>query len=391
LLSRDRLAGLATELLESPVTDLRNRARAAMALIFVGDALSMPVHWFYRQGDILKQFPPAGIRGFEAAPEVHPGSIMALHSTGRGGRGRQAPQEAVVGQLILKDKASYWNRPNIHYHHGLPAGENTLNAWCARWMMNWLRQQDIHHLSVERWLAHYVDQMTADPASHPDTYAESYHREFFANVRLGKPLLECGGHTHDTPSMGGLVIIAPLAMALLTVKSVDETSEVCRAFVYATHPDALLMQVVDAYVQLIDQLLNQREVDVKAAILDAAAVLANGNIARLIPDGEIADKKILALVAQDTEVIGRTYSPACYITDSWPGVCYLAARYAVAPETGLLVNTNLGGENAHRGSVLGCLLGLLSGQTTAFYPQLHRYDALQPDIQAWCDTFYPAG
>jgi len=112
----------------------------------------MPVHWYYRQSDILMRFPPSGIAGFEAAPKVHPSSIMSLHSTGRGGRGGQSAEDAVVGNLILKNKAEYWNKPNVHYHHGMPAGENTLNTWCARWMMNWLVEQTDEVPQLQGWL-----------------------------------------------------------------------------------------------------------------------------------------------------------------------------------------------------------------------------------------------
>ena len=86
----------------------------------------MPVHWFYNPGNILTAFPPHGIQRMEAAPEVHPSSIMSLHSTTRGGRGSQdrKDQKEVVGDVILKGRRHLWGRPNGHYHHGMQAGEN---------------------------------------------------------------------------------------------------------------------------------------------------------------------------------------------------------------------------------------------------------------------------
>ena len=38
----------------------------------------------------------------------------------------------IVGDVILIGKRKFWNQPNQHYHHGMRAGENTLNAHCAR-------------------------------------------------------------------------------------------------------------------------------------------------------------------------------------------------------------------------------------------------------------------
>ncbi len=63
----------------------------------------------------------------------------------------------------------------------------------------------------------------------------------------------------------------------------------------------------------------------------------------------------------DREVIGGLLSPACYIDQSFPAVLYLAARYADDFEAAMVSNTNLGGDNCHRGAVLGALLGAALG------------------------------
>ena len=104
-----------------------------MRSLYVGDSLAMPVHWYYNPMDILKDF-PGGIQKLEDAPSVHPSSIMSLHSTAGGGRRTKAdiPGRAIVGEVILKGKGSFWSLPNQHYHQGMKAGENTLNAHCAR-------------------------------------------------------------------------------------------------------------------------------------------------------------------------------------------------------------------------------------------------------------------
>jgi ADP-ribosylglycohydrolase len=60
-------------------------------------------------------------------------------------------------------------------------------------------------------------------------------------------------------------------------------------------------------------------------------------------------------------VIGPRLSTACYVEDSVPAVVYLALKYHDDPEQALIVNTNLGGDNAARGSVLGALLGASCG------------------------------
>lgn len=63
----------------------------------------------------------------------------------------------------------------------------------------------------------------------------------------------------------------------------------------------------------------------------------------------------------DQLVIGQRFSTACYVEDAVPAVIYLALKYHHRPEKALIVNTNLGGDNAGRGAVLGAILGAAHG------------------------------
>lgn len=63
----------------------------------------------------------------------------------------------------------------------------------------------------------------------------------------------------------------------------------------------------------------------------------------------------------DHRVIGGLLSPACYIDQSFPAVLYLAARYPDDFEAALIANTNVGGDNCHRGAILGAILGAALG------------------------------
>ena len=54
-------------------------------------------------------------------------------------------------------------------------------------------------------------------------------------------------------------------------------------------------------------------------------------------------------------------SPACYIQDAFPAALYLAWKYAKDFSGGIIANANLGGDNCHRGAVVGSLLGAANG------------------------------
>jgi len=337
-------------------------AQAALLGLFTGDALAMPVHWYYRPSDILRSFPPRGITRMEAAPERHPSSIMSLHSTTAAGRsaratpqwGRSAKPPQIVGDVILKGRAHHWGVAGTHYHHGMQAGENTLNTWCARWLIEHLSEAGAYR--CEDWFSVYEERVS-----------------------------------HDTPSMGALVTVLPVVLALLPTLSLGEVQAICRQHVAVTHPDDQLLRVVDAYVALIDSLLSigcdntldetSRSSAQRDALVQAAGAIRGTRLGEMLA---AADKRPVG----DAEVVGGRYSLACYIDDSWPSVCWLAARHGQDPHKAQIINANLGGENAHRGAVLGSLSGLMSGKpSTALVLQLHRQDDIETLVGAFVQRF----
>jgi ADP-ribosylglycohydrolase len=345
----------------------------------------MPVHWYYNTADIERAF-PGGIKDLEAAPEFHPSSIMSLHSTRRGGRSGQdrgqPDSPEIIGSVILKGRRHLWGQANRHYHHGMQAGDNTLNAHCARVLMRSIIE-NAGRYSRDNFLQSYIEFMTADPPLHRDTYAESYHRGFFANLVAGKPPHECGARTHDTPSMGGLVTIGPLAISeLLHGTALATVQATCREHLFLTHPDETLGRICDGYVALVAGLL-LREADESPDrhLLEAARTTMGIDLAQMAERART-----------DREIVGGRYSTACYISDSWPSLLFLAFKYRNDLEAALLANTNLGGENAHRGAVLGGIVGLSCGNTVDdWFERLVDHQAIQAEIAAVLSPFCMTG
>ena len=193
----------------SPALDaslLSSRVRGLYAGMMMADALSMPVHWYYSTAQLDNDFPPP-LSEFSAPKSRHPGSIMALSATGGAGRGSQAG--SIIGDVINHGKKQYWGVPGVHYHRGLAAGANTLNALVARLLARTLVREGRE--DGDAFLGDYVKFMTT-PGSHDDTFAESYHRIFFANYAAGKPPRACAGDDgHNIASAGALVLLPPVA------------------------------------------------------------------------------------------------------------------------------------------------------------------------------------
>lgn len=342
---------------------IKSRATAALQLIYVADALSMPVHWFYNPQDIYKVF-PKGIQQFEAAPKQHPHDFLSLPP---------ATAKQIVGDVILKDKKKFWGIPNQHVHQGMNAGENTLNAHCTRLVTRTLAETAGHY-NIENFLDNYIAFMTADVPQHPDTYAESYHRGFFTHLEQGLPRTQCGLVADGTASVGGLVTIAPIAISeLLLNRNVQRVQTICREHLHLTHPDDKLAKVCDAYVELIDALLfRDLNEDAKQLIAKTAQASAQLDLEKL------CEKNL-----DDNEVIGTVYAKSCGIENSWPSLLYLAYKYNQQPKAALLANTNVGGENCHRGSVLGVIMGLCNADgLDALFSQLVNAKGITQEINA---------
>ena len=135
---------------------------------------------------------------------------MSLSSTGGAGRGSQSG--SIIGDVINHGKKHLWGKRGTHYHHGMMAGENTLNAVCARVLIRSITGNGGKY-SKSKWLENYVSFMTT-PGSHNDTYAETYHRIFFQNWSKGTSLEMCAGDdSHNVETVGGLVGIPPVVLA----------------------------------------------------------------------------------------------------------------------------------------------------------------------------------
>jgi ADP-ribosyl-[dinitrogen reductase] hydrolase len=324
-----------------------DRMRGALWGMFIGDALAMPVHWYYSISILWQDF--GNIQDYQAPKAHHPNSIMALANTGKAGRGSQ--EGDIVGSVILKGKKQHWGQANRHYHQGMQAGDNTLNLLCARVLIRSLNA--VGHYDSADFLHQYIGFMT-EPDRHNDTYAESYHRDFFANYAQGIAPENCAGaEGHDTASIGGLVSLPLVILASMRDGNLASTNKAALTHQRLTHRSALLERHTLELSKLMVHIFNDINPDIEQLACEAANQL-----------GFPADKVIESVrrnQSADHEVIGGLLSPACYIDQSFPSTLYLAARYHNNFEAALIANTNVGGDNCHRGAVLGAILGASLG------------------------------
>jgi ADP-ribosyl-[dinitrogen reductase] hydrolase len=314
---------------KKPISD-ESRCRGALYGLFIGDALAMPVHWYYDTLALQRDY--GHVTSYVAPRNPHPDSILW--------RSSYSPLSEKAE--ILHDQAQYWGRRGIHYHQFLEAGENTLNLKLCALLIESLNAN--RGYSSEDYLRRYIAYMTT-PGNHRDTYVEEYHRHFFTNYAQGKPAHQCGV---TEKHIGGLVGLVPIVIYYRA--SPARAREAALEHLSLTHLGQKMAMAADVLVQLLLEVLSGKPL--REVLLHQIGDQKNPLYGH--PYGEW-------LAESDEKVVGRRLSTACYVEDSVPSVLYLALKYHDQPEQGLIVNTNLGGDNVHRGAVLGAILGAANG------------------------------
>ena len=357
-----------------------DRIRGLLWGLFVGDSLAMPVHWYYDISALAKDF--GQIRDYQAPKSHHPNSIMSLANTAKAGRGSQDGD--IVGDVILKGKKHHWGPANRHYHQGMHAGDNTLNLLCARVLLRTLNGKGAYNQTD--FLNGYIRFMTT-PDQHNDTYAESYHRDFFANYANGVAPENCAGDEgHDTASIGGLVSLPLVILASFAENNLQATNESALSQQRLTHRSSVLERHTLELSKLLFNLFQETNPDLEQLAYAAAQNLG-------FPANQVVENVRLHQ-RSDLEVIGGLLSPACYVDQAFPSVLYLAARYHDDFESALVANTNAGGDNCHRGAVLGAILGATLGVSAIperWINGLTAHDEINDEIEQFVAKYAPDG
>ncbi|WP_411826472.1 ADP-ribosylglycohydrolase family protein [Luteolibacter sp. AS25] len=290
----------------------------------VADAASMPVHWYYDREALRNEY--GEITNYLPPKNPHTGSILwRSEYNARNEKGE-----------ILHDQAQYWGQRGIHYHQFLTAGENTLNFQLAGELVKLSEKNGGYN--PDEWLAHYIDFMLT-PGNHKDTYLEEYHRGFFTKYSQGKAPRKCSIHDEH---IGGLAQVPALCYVLKELE-LPELRAAVKEHVGLTHAHANVLRAADTLTRLIFRI--HEGFPLREAIQKEAGDWISG-------------KKADKWSAQpDTHVIGQRFSPACYIAESMPASLYLAWKYHEDFDAAITANAMTGGDNCHRGAVVGALLG----------------------------------
>jgi len=381
--------------------------RGALWGIFVGDAVAMPVHWFYDRPTLDKEYPElkhynkeTGENLYLAPKDIHAESMI-------GGMTYKGSVD------ILHDKAHYYNHEGsgektqdthgnqlpdppdkrAHYHQGLPAGKNTMENQVVRVFL----RSVVKHNGYDRkqYAQDFVDFMTTPPLEDP--YLSVWIRRYFENYSESKDMLHSAARQKDIWSIGHHggwnIAMANLLLGMVdTLKgSMSEKEAVDRALQHS-HVTHLSENVDHATSVTAPYLVKVMKKPLKGKELEEAIAELSSHIHRAkvrgdellqkyrdakgpfnIPKDEMYrlhtelqdepfDPQAL-LDKPDREVLGEIICHACYTEHGLPATAYFLTKYANkgAFMDAIISNALCGGDSTQRGAIMGLMLGATLG------------------------------
>ncbi|WP_345980861.1 ADP-ribosylglycohydrolase family protein [Sulfurimonas sp. HSL3-2] len=391
--------------------------------LFISDAICMPAHWYYDLDYLKKDF--GSITGYNDAPHPHPESFMVanpyfpdIENAKRLGRPYDILHEHIrfyntsynhLHVSSLEHSGEHGNlMPKLderyHYHHALKAGENTLGANLVRVLMRSVIKNGGY--DEKSFLDDFIEYMSS-PGRNRDPYLEIYIRDWFENYSKGLPPELCAQSQREKWSIGAHGgIIRPLVLSLLC-KSSYEGLGVALTHQELTHRSQNVSSALGVLVPFLADLLHgdepMRLLGVYAKQVPLIKIHGSeltkmyhdhqgpGNIPKELMwkiHTEFSDEyldKILSS-ATDENMITKRFATACYPEHGVPLILYFLYKNRFDFNSSLFDNANAGGDNVHRGMILGLLSGASSKEISESLKRgLKEYTEIKDEIYAFTE------
>lgn len=372
------------------------RIENALWGLFISDAISMPAHWYYSLDYLKKDF--GAIDSYLDAPHPHPESFMAGSS--------YYPDVLKAKELgrpydILHDHIRFYNtsfsrfsiqttehagehanamptlNERFHYHHGLKAGENTLAANLVRVLIRSVIAQGDY--DQDAFLKDFIAYLST-PGINRDPYSEIYVRAWFENYTSGLAPELCAQKQRSVWSIGSHGgIIRPLVLSIFA-KEPYQGLGLALSHQQLTHRSENVSSALGVLIPLLHALIKgnepletiqkygQRVRLIKITGEELSKTYRAHNVPGNIPKNQMwkihtefsnqyLDVNHLLEAYSDEEIIGKRFATACYPEHGVPLMLCLLQRNKADFRTSILANANAGGDNVHRGMILGLLAG----------------------------------
>ncbi|MCX6073874.1 MAG: ADP-ribosylglycohydrolase family protein [Campylobacterales bacterium] len=389
--------------------------------LFISDAICMPAHWYYKLEYLKKDF--GEIKGYNDATHPHPESFMVgnqyfpdIDTANKLGRRYDILHRHIrfyntpYNHLSISAKVHAGEHGNAmpeleeryHYHHGLKAGENTLGANLVRVLMRSIIKNGGYEQKV--FLEDFITYMTCEDTNN-DPYLEIYIRDWFENYSKGIAPELCANSQRERWSIGSHGgIIRPLLLSL-TTKSSYEGLGVAISHQELTHRSQNISSSLGVLVPFLNELLSRNEPLklLKEFAKKIPLIKIHGEeLSKIYHDfqgpgnipkeqmwkihTEYSDEFLNEILpnATDENMITKRFATSCYPEQGVPLIFYFLHKNHFDFTSSLFDNANAGGDNVHRGMILGLLSGASSKQIPeSLKTGLIEYKAIKDEIESF--------
>lgn len=302
-----------------------------------------------------------------------------------------------------------------HYHDGLKAGENTLNAHLCRVLLRNIVKDNGKYRDRS-----FVDDLInyMNNRQDKDAYLEIYLRRFFENYSNGNDPMQCSALQQDIWSIGSHGgMQRPLLLSLLNYKNIYKAVGISISHQNITHRSENISSSLSFLIPILLNVINGKK-SLKEEIMDNK-LLYPANIAgnRLFEKYKNANGPF-NIDKDEMYDLHTTYNlrngpfnavnidksknmddaiaeigTACYPEQGLPLMFYIMVHCGFDFKKSLLLNANCGGDNVGRGLVLGLLLGsMIDDENSINYQQLQQlkqglkdYKEIETEINNFVD------
>jgi len=240
-----------------------------------------------------------------------------------------------------------------------------------------------------------------------EPYMELYIRDWFENYSKGLPIEKCANSQSKRWSIGSHGgVIRPLILSL-SAKSKYEGLGIGITHQQLTHNSQNVSSALGSLVPLLFDLLStqepiellQKEMKNIPLIKITGEELSKryrdakgpGNIPKeemFQIHTEYSNEFLSDIIeyATDENMITTRFATACYPEHGLPLIYYFLYKNSFAFKESLLDNANAGGDNVHRGMILGILAGAVAKEIPAeLQTSLKEYEAIKKEIDDFVD------
>jgi ADP-ribosylglycohydrolase len=252
-----------------------------------------------------------------------------------------------------------------------------------------------------------------NPDQNSDPYSEIYLRAWFENYTNGVPPHACAQEQRKVWSIGSNGgVIRPLLLSL-TSRSTYQALGKALQHQQITHRSDNVSSALTVLIPLLHELLRKEEplgtlkrhaskvqlIKIKGSELTKAYAkhMGPGNI----PKDEMwkihtefsdrcLDLDFLSDHHQEEDILGSIFTTGCYTEHSLPVLMYLLHKYKFDFKDCILANANAGGDNVHRGIILGMLAGAANDKIPhELKAGLKEYEHIKKEIDDFISLINP--